>query len=1056
MRYCRSTTVIALLVFLLLFLVGSFLPSPTGTASTRGPDLPDYGYTVNHYYPRIASYHGDIFDLDFKSRCDLLVMYNGYGSGTFLDQVHRIREESTGTLMLAYEITEEVPSNRWRDYFGEPINSGWWLLQPYTTLAEDITPECQAFDVVDGSRVEEGDDLLCGEEHMHVTQVSGDRVTVERGYFSDSAFHAGGTRIAPHSSVFTSQYGTRCWMLNCSEYCPEDPQGRTWIEFLSGFIEENILNNSDWDGIFLDQCHDAMPWAEGGNTDADNDGVADAAAGWYGGMIQLLQDVRGMAPAGYLILGNGNFTMSEYGNGSMLETFGVKGWQGEESPGRWGDEIDFYRFWEKAGREPRVFTVNSNTYDTGNIDYRDVRFGLTGTLLGDGYYSYDYGTHDHGQSWWFDEYDNAGEGKGYLGQPLTDAYSLNQGLTTPELLTNGGFENGFEQGWGTVIGEGYDAEVLLESGDTHQGARSLRITNATAGTDWHVQVNHSGIPVQKGVEYTVSFWAKSQAPRMVGCGMRKKDSPFTPYGLGRSFFVDERWRLHQGSFESTGTDEDAKLQFFFGQETGDVLIDDVSFREGSVELYRREFQGGTVICNATGTTRDVQLERTYYHIDGAQDPGTNNGSAVTEVSVPSGDGIILVNRPEEASKTWHLAEGSTAGGFETWVLLSNPGDTQAVVSMTYMTPDEEIRGGELTLLPRTRTTVNVADAVPDECSVSTTVTSDMPVVAERAMYWNGRAGGHDSIGVTSPARSWYLAEGSTAGGFETWVLVQNPSDETAEVSLTYLTTGGPVEGPAFTLESHRRKTINVAEVVPDQWSVSTTVASGVPVIAERAMYWNGREGGHDSIGVSIPSKTWHLAEGSTAGGFETWVLLSNPGDTQAVVSMTYMTPDEEIRGGELTLLPRTRTTVNVADAVPDECSVSTTVTSDMPVVAERAMYWNGRAGGHDSIGVTSPARSWYLAEGSTAGGFETWVLVQNPSDETAEVSLTYLTTGGPVEGPAFTLESHRRKTINVAEVVPDQWSVSTTVASGVPVIAERAMYWNGREGGHDSIGHSNP
>ena len=41
------------------------------------------------------------------------------------------------------------------------------------------------------------------------------------------------------------------------------------------------------------------------------------------------------------------------------------------------------------------------------------------------------------------------------------------------------------------------------------------------------------------------------------------------------------------------------------------------------------------------------------------------------------------------------------------------------------------------------------------------------------------------------------------------------------------------------------------------------------------------------------------------------------------------------------------------------------------------MYGNNRTWGHDSIGVTSPASTWYLAEGCTAGGTETWVLIQN-------------------------------------------------------------------------------
>ena len=100
------------------------------------------------------------------------------------------------------------------------------------------------------------------------------------------------------------------------------------------------------------------------------------------------------------------------------------------------------------------------------------------------------------------------------------------------------------------------------------------------------------------------------------------------------------------------------------------------------------------------------------------------------------------------------------------------------------------------------------------------------------------------------------------------------------------------------------------------------------------------------------SKTWYMAEGCTASGFETFVLVQNPGDTDALVNLTYMTGTAEVQGPELSLKAHTRGTVNVGDTVPDTYSVSTKVSSDKPVIAERATYWQGRTGGHASIGVT--------------------------------------------------------------------------------------------------------
>ena len=54
--------------------------------------------------------------------------------------------------------------------------------------------------------------------------------------------------------------------------------------------------------------------------------------------------------------------------------------------------------------------------------------------------------------------------------------------------------------------------------------------------------------------------------------------------------------------------------------------------------------------------------------------------------------------------------------------------------------------------------------------------------------WNQE--GSCSIGTTSPSTTWYLPEGSSAWNFETWTLVENPGDTTADVTLTYLTKDG--------------------------------------------------------------------------------------------------------------------------------------------------------------------------------------------------------------------------------------------------------------------------
>ena len=489
----------------------------------------------------------------------------------------------------------------------------------------------------------------------------------------------------------------------------------------------------------------------------------------------------------------------------------------------------------------------------------------------------------------------------------------------------------------------------------------------------------------------------------------------------------------------------------------DVTITGDEFDDGATTYLKRigleDIKGEDIAVNSSSEiTCSFNLENTA---PGKWDVVVENGTGRSGTLDEGFDileirGIRYPPISPEGATTWYLAEGSTGGPFETWVLVMNPGDSPATASLTFLTPEGKVEGPDVALEAGTRQTVEVKKYV-NHYSVSTLVESDQPVIAERAVYWNEREGGHDSIGITEPANDWYLAEGSTGGPFETWVLVMNPGDETATAALTFLTPQGEVRGPDVTLEPGTRETIEVKKYVTD-YSVSTLVASDQPVIAERAVYWNDRTGGHDSIGITEPSLSWYLAEGSTGGPFETWVLVMNPGDSRATASLTFLTPQGEVRGPDVTLEPGTRETVEVKEYVTDY-SVSTLVESDQPVIAERAVYWNGREGGHDSIGITEPANDWYLAEGSTDGPFETWVLVMNPGDETATASLTFLTPQGEVRGPDVTLEPGTRETVEVKKYVTD-YSASTLVESDKPVIAERAVYWNARIGGHDSIGHS--
>ncbi len=413
--------------------------------------------------------------------------------------------------------------------------------------------------------------------------------------------------------------------------------------------------------------------------------------------------------------------------------------------------------------------------------------------------------------------------------------------------------------------------------------------------------------------------------------------------------------------------------------------------------------------------------------------------------------------PEPRPSTrWYFAEGSTNGGFETWITVQNPQAEQAGVEITYMTPGGAVQGPILQVGPRSRTTVFIADTVPSQWEVSTFIESDRDIIAERSMYWGNRIAGHDSVGTNQAAEAWGLAEGCTRGGFETWVTVQNPETIATTAEFVFLTPDGPFMGPTIPVSAMGRKSINIGDYMPDEWDISTMVGSDTPIVVERSVYWNSRTGGHNSMGLSFEATDWMLAEGSTNGGFETWITILNPGAEENGVQLFFFTEDGPEEGPLYVMPPYSRTSLNVGDYVPDRWGVSTRVLSDSYVLAERSVYWNGRKGGHNSIGKFLGAREWYVPEGCTRGGFETWVQVLNPNSFAAEVEVSYMTKKGPCKGPTVEVPPYTRKSLHVADCVPDEWEVSTHLVSDRPVVVEKSIYWSGRIEGGCSNGVSIP
>lgn len=308
------------------------------------------------------------------------------------------------------------------------------------------------------------------------------------------------------------------------------------------------------------------------------------------------------------------------------------------------------------------------------------------------------------------------------------------------------------------------------------------------------------------------------------------------------------------------------------------------------------------------------------------------------------DGTVSVG-VTQPSPDWYFAEGKTDENFDTYVLLANPGD-DAVNAWVFFF----LEGGAMVdyvfwVGPHSRFTMPV-DAFPvvGAASFSMQVHADGPIVAERAMYFNKGyiKGGHSTIGAAQPSQSWFFAEGCTQRFFESYILVGNPGDEDAFVNVDFYLNHGSIRYE-YLVAAHSRATIPISS----QGSLSNeemafSVYSNQPVVAERSVYYNldSHRGGHVTVGSPVSSDRWYFAEGHTEGTFETYILMSNPGFTSANVEVVFQRDDGATFAQGYVIPAQRRATVAV-DALSglERASFSTVVKSDVPIMAERAMYF---------------------------------------------------------------------------------------------------------------------
>ncbi len=576
---------------------------------------------------------------------------------------------------------------------GISVFAGHWAYQPYTTLNATITAESGiTLTVSDISKIQSGAYYYVirpsaydwtDAEHLYITRIGSTLTLTTRGYKSTAKAWPAGSVIAQH----TTGNGTakELWVYNHSTKCPLDANGKKMHEALSIWLAAHYDKDGNGNpdaaqigGILYDA--DPISYVDGGGIDSrdadlDNDGASDWGYDkegnnfWGEGLELFYKGVRdGIDARGHI-----NVVIL----GGVAESYGILSNNGTQMEAAWTHTFDedgavvganniysFFPFYISGMKAqtghgiigPRVTDLQSKEasliYHGTAVPANNnaVRFSYSMTMMFDGaWFSNQNGF--GGGFHYFDEdavyTQGVNYGKSALVTNTSDIcknnkwlgnakgqyqriYDANTYASDRNLISNGNFETAVS-GWTQTA-----AFVSRVTDKQFEGTASLLITPTIPNANLQISgsaISTPSVSIASNQEYTLCFAAYSEGPsRIIRVSMGS---------LTSKIFLSPGWSKHVlGWKELSGGS--LKVKFEVGSELTKVWIDQLGLFAGSADLFRRDFDNGIILANASFSPKTFILEKPYQRILGNLDATVNNGQVVTEVTIPAHDGLFLI------------------------------------------------------------------------------------------------------------------------------------------------------------------------------------------------------------------------------------------------------------------------------------------------------------------------------------------------------------------------------------------------------------------------------
>lgn len=575
--------------------------------------------------------------------------------------------------------------------------AGHWLYRAGTRLSSTISATQTDIRVADASRLSPGDYVVIynspagsfvNAEHARVqsvdTSANPDRVILSsRGYKSNAISHSANSIIAAHEVGRAGD--NRNWAFNLATNAPRDAANRSAATVMANWIVANWTKNSRGqntsvraDGVYFDEDGYILFTQQ---ADVNNDlqvdnGVSSSGVHWWGdGLDSFYQTVRNRVGSSKRVIGGWRESRGLPSlNGVQMENWLVTGDDFPFNPNYKGNggalsQLHNYQihnqfhapadgYTETLTKHPsRTFpgTKKSGPNPPVPSTNASFRFGFGMTLLADGHYARQNSALHPAP--WYDEYavnvtpgsSNYGRAiasnpsneagiranKGWLGRPLGPRERIySDAVFAPQnnLVGNGSFDSSID---------GWQLRNLQGNRDTatkFHGAASLRTTGHSSftGSVGGASIRGPLINLVQGREYTLSFALRSSKPRDVYLRLDYSSNQ----GL---VLATQRWTRVVWTMTATSSGSFRPI-INLGRESSTVWIDDLHVFDGDPNIFRRDFDNGVVVVNATPNGQTVNLGETLLRIQGTGQDGINNGASVISVYLPPYDAAILVRQ----------------------------------------------------------------------------------------------------------------------------------------------------------------------------------------------------------------------------------------------------------------------------------------------------------------------------------------------------------------------------------------------------------------------------